>query len=337
MSETTKTVRWGVMGTARIATKVGKAIHQADGAELAAIASRNSERAGDWAAEHGAGRSYGNYESLLDDDELDALYIPLPPSMHLEWVVRAAERGKHVLCEKPLAMNAAEAAEMAAACREHGVQLMDGVMWLHHPRTAVMRQAVRDGKLGQLRRVTSAFSFHWDEVPMQDIRMQRELGGGCLGDLGWYCAGATLWAMGGMPERVCATARYLNDVDINFSAVLWYDNDRTASFDCAFDTTWRKWFELAGTHGSLVCDDFVNPWKIDKPRFWLHDADGRPTEHVCEPLIQEVCMIEDFCKLVRSGDLDFRWPNTAVATQRVCDALDEAARSGSVVELEGPA
>jgi predicted dehydrogenase len=334
MSEASSTVQWGVMGTARIATKVGKAIRQAQGAALAAIASRSAQRAADWAAEHGAARSYGSYEALLDDEQLDALYIPLPPSMHLEWVVRAAERGKHVLCEKPVARSAAEAEEMAAACREHGVQLMDGVMWLHHPRTAAMHEALREGKLGALRRITSAFSFHWDEFPMHDIRMQRKLGGGCLGDLGWYCVGATLWAFGGPPERVCAAARYLNDVDVNFSALLWYDNDRTASFDCAFDTSWRKWFEVAGTHGSLVCDDFVNPWNTERARFWLHDADGKSTEHVSEPLVQEVCMIEDFCKIVRSGELDERWPKSAVATQRVCDALDKAARSGSVVELD---
>lgn len=334
MSKTTETVQWGVMGTARIATKVGKAIHQAQGAELAVVASRSAERAAEWAAEHGAHRSYGNYDALLDDDQIHAVYIPLPPSLHLEWVVRAAQRGKHVLCEKPLAMNAAEAEQMAAACREHGVQLMDGVMWLHHPRTAAMQQALCGGKISQLRRVTSAFSFHWDDVPMQDIRMQRELGGGCLGDLGWYCVGATLWAFGGLPRRVYGAARYLNDVDISFSALLWYEDDRMASFDCAFDTSPRKWFEIAGTHGSLVCDDFVNPWNTDKPRFWLHDADGKSTEHVSQPLIQEVCMIEDFCTIVRSGKLDDHWPKTAIATQRVCDALDKSARSGRVVELE---
>lgn len=361
MSNDLHTVRWGVMGTARIATRVTNAIHAVEGAEATAIASRSAERAAAWAAEHNVQRSYGEYQALLDDPELDAIYIPLPPSMHHEWTIRAAEAGKHVLCEKPIAVTTAEAEEMAAACREHNVQFMDGVMWVHHPRAAAMLNAIRDESFGKLRRITSGFSFQmetWlqnsvpfakqiqteascdntpittlDDAKPNELRLQRELGGGCLGDLGWYNVRATLWAFGGLPQRVFGTARYRYHVDLNFSGLMWYDNDRIASFDCGFDQTWRKWFEVIGTGGSLVCDDFVAPWDPEHPRFWIHDTSGKPCEHSAEPQIQEQCMIEDFCEIVRSGNLDDRWPNDAIANQRVIEALDKSARTEQVVEI----
>jgi predicted dehydrogenase len=253
--------------------------------------------------------------------------------MHAEWTIKAAERGKHVLCEKPLAMNVREAEAMAAACREHGVQLMDGVMWLHHPRARDMLRPIQDGTLGRLRRVTSAFTFCWDEIPHADFRLRRESGGGSLYDLGWYSVGAALWAFGALPERVYGTARYYNDIDMSFSGLLWFADERMSSFDSGFDTGMRKWLEVAGTAGSLVCDDFTRAWNEDRPRFWLHGPQGKTAEHVSASPSQEVCLIEDFCAIVRSGRLNDHWPQIAVATQRMCDALDRSARTGEAVEL----
>src|SRR5579872_4291682 len=155
---------------------------------------------------------------MLNDSEIDAVYIPLPPSLHCEWTCRAAEQGKHVLCEKPLAPNLAEAQRMAAACRAANRQLMDGMMWVHHDRTAAMRAIFSSGELGPLKRVTSAFSINAWHLRPDDIRFQRELGGGALGDMGWYCVGAILWAFGDLPQRVFATARFERDVDMNLSA-----------------------------------------------------------------------------------------------------------------------
>ena len=329
----TKVVRWGVLGTARIATKIAAAIRRVPGAELRAVASRSADRAAAWASEHGAAESFGAYDAVVDHPGVDAVYIPLPPSMHREWTVRAAERGKHILCEKPLAMNAAEAREMADACRSCGVQLMDGVMWLHHPRAADMLRPLRDGTLGELRRVTSAFTFFADRLAPDDLRFQRALGGGSLLDLGWYCVGAALWAFGGLPERVHGTGRFRDDVDTNFSGLMWFGGDRAASFDCGFDVSARKWIEVAGTLGSLVCDDFTRPWNEEKPRFWLHGSGGKASEHVAAPRTQEVAMIERFCGIVRGGRIDEDWPSAAVRTQRVCDALAASARAGAVVEL----
>ena len=332
MDGSERLVRWGVMGTAAIASKVGQAIQRTPGAELVAIASRSSERSTAWAAEHGVPRSYGNYQSLLEDDDLDAIYIPLPPSMHAEWTIHAAEHGKHVLCEKPLALNAQQAEEMTAACHEHNVQLMDGVMWVHHPRTIRMRQLIEDGALGSVSRLTSSFSCVLPDVP-GEIRWQAELGCGVLMDLGWYCVRAAMWAFGDLPDRVYSTARYVRDVDVSLSGILWFEDNRIASFDCSFDMVWRKWFEVAGSLGTLVCDDFVSPWKPEHPRYWTHNAEGNSTEHVSDPVIQEECMIDDFCQAVRNGQQNDRWPREALGNQRVCDALAKSARSGAVVKL----
>jgi len=145
---------------------------------------------------------------------------------------------------------------------------------------------------------------------------------------------ATLWALGALPKRVYGTARYYNDVDRNFSGILLYEDERLATFDSGFDVGMRKWMEVAGTKASLVCDDFTKPWDESRPRFWVHDASGKSSEHVSEAPIQEVCMIEDMCDIIRTGNLSDRWPQEAINTQKVCDALDKSARTGEWVDVK---
>ncbi len=325
-------VRWGILGTARIAQKLAAAMHQAPNAEVVAVASREASRAADWAGRHQVPVACASYEELLERDDIDAVYIPLPPTLHAEWTIRAAERGKHILCEKPLAASLREALEMEAACRANDVQLMDGVMWLHTPRATAMADAVARGSLGDLRRTTAAFSFCWDPPPLEDIRFRSDVGGGALGDTGWYCVGVALWAFGATPVRAFGTARWGHGVDVHFSGTLWFDDGRMASFDCGFDTVTRRWFEIAGTHGSLVCDDFVRPWAEKPPRFWTHDRNGVATTTTCEDHLQEMCLVEAFGRIVQSGVRDEHWPRRAIETQRVCGALMRSARCGETVE-----
>lgn len=327
-------VRFGILGAARIARKLAPAIQQAEGARLVAVASRDQARAKAFADEFGIPLSFGSYEALLDSNTVDAIYLPLPPALHLPWTKAAAERGKHVLCEKPLAATADEAREMAAVCKAAGVQLLDGTMWVHHPRAAAMRMFLQDGSLGELRRVTSVFTFLDDVLPPGDFRYAREYGGGSLLDLGWYCVRASMWAFGGFPERVAGWARWENDVDIDFLGHLWFAGYRTASLESGFRTVRRKWLEVAGTHGSLVCDDFTRAKDPEQPRFWVHDADGNSTTHVVPGPQQEVCMVENFCRTVLSGQLREDWSVDAVATQVVCEALDRAARTGQTIEID---
>lgn len=326
-------VRWGILGTARIADKIAPAIQATPAATLVAVASRQADRAAEWASKHSVTRSYGAYQALLDDPDVDAVYIPLPPSLHEEWTLKAFQAGKHVLCEKPLATSAASAAAMVRASREAGRLLMDGVMWRHHPRAFDLQAAITQPELGQLRRITSAFSFAAEKFPADDLRFQRELGGGALLDLGWYCVGAALWATAALPERVWATANFVNDVDRIFSGVLWFPGQVVASFDCSFDTAMRKWIEVAGSQGSVVCDDFTRPWNEEKARFWIHDQFGKVAERVSAPARQENCLIAEFCRRVLAGDVRTEWAEASYQVQRVCEALDQSARTGQVISL----
>lgn len=333
-------LRFGVLGTGRITRKVGPAIARTPGAALAAVASRDTDRAAAWAAEHGAPRHYDSYSALLDDPDLDALYIALPAALHHEWTIKAAERGLHVLCEKPLAPSLAQATEMVASCLDHNVQLMDGVMWVHTPRAAEMQAVIDSGTLGSLRRVTSAFTIHPDHWTPTEPRLDPNLGGGSLLDLGWYCVGATLRAFDELPRSVRATAEYRGGVDVALSALLDFSDphngtSRTAGFDCGFTTAMRKWIEIAGDQGSLVCDDFPRARIPEKTRFWLHGRWAEASEVRCPPSTQEEDLITTFCEAARTGPIH-TWAETALNVQRVCEALLTAAREERMVELTEP-
>lgn len=326
-------VGWGILSTANITSKVHRAMDLAAGATPLAVASRSEDKAKAWAKEHNVPKAYGSYEALLQDPDIEAVYIALPPSLHAEWTIRAAEHGKNVLCEKPLAGSTSDAIAMWDACKTYNVQLMDGVMWVHHQRAEQMKEHLEE--LGRIRRVTSAFCFQWDTVPEDNIRLKPELAGGCLGDLGYYCVRAIWWALEDVPTEVFATARYYNDVEMSLSAMLWYDGERMASFDCSFDTQMRQWLEVAGTEGSLVCDDFALPWSEQKARWWLHDGKGNSKEFSVADCIQEVRMIEEFSRLVDTGELESSWPNDSISTMRVCDALATSARRNQRIEVAG--
>src|SRR5262249_42435535 len=173
-------------GVANNNKRVLPAFARSTHAELRAIASRSLGRARAAAAAAGIPTAYGSYEQLLEDPAIDAVYIPLPNSLHADWAMKAAERGKHVLCEKPLAPTAAAAQRVVDFCRAKGVCLLDGFAWPHHPRTARLRQLLDGGRLGEVRRVTGAFTFAMRPLDPANIRLRPELGGGSLLDVGCY-------------------------------------------------------------------------------------------------------------------------------------------------------
>lgn len=333
MTTNAKTVKFAILGTARIANKVGNAIRCASGAELELITSRQLADAQLWQAEYGANEASQGYQSALEHPDIQVVYIPLPPSMHKEWTIKAAEAGKHVLCEKPPAMNAVDVAEMLAACKANGVQFMDGTMWSHTPRANDMRAILNSGQLGKLRRVVSAFSIQMPDTPEQH-RYVPELGGGALYDIGWYCVRAALWAFSAVPTHVYASATYHRGVDNNATAIMWFPENRMATFDCGYDLTRRKWMEVVGESGSLVCDDFLSPWNIEKQRFWTHDDQGVATEHQSRSVVQETAMVEAMVEIVQSQCLNEYWPAVSLDNQRVVDALILSAKTGEKVELE---
>lgn len=327
-------VRWGIMGTADIAGKLVEAMKAARNADVVAVASRSQQRAEEWAKEQGIERAYGSYDSMLSDSEIDAVYIPLPPSMHSEWGIKTAKAAKHVLSEKPLTMDVMEAERLAEACRKNNVQLMDGVMWVHHHRTKAVKQAITDGVIGDLRRVTAAFSFSWGaEVPTGNIRAQKNLGGGSLGDLGYYCVRGILWAFEEMPHAVYARASYGNGVDMELSGMFSFSDNRTAAMDCGFSMQGRRWLELAGTEAALGMDDFVLPLSTEESSYWISTGKGYREQVGFGPCIQEVEMIEAFSECVQQQTIEKSWIQDALDTTKVCCALAESAESGRVVEL----
>ncbi|MEZ6129952.1 MAG: Gfo/Idh/MocA family oxidoreductase [Planctomycetaceae bacterium] len=327
-------VRFAILGTAKIAHTVGPKIQSAPGSHLVGIASRSAQKAADFAAQYGLEKRYGNYQAALDDPDIDAVYLPLPPSMHSEWTIRAAEAGKHVLCEKPLACHVAEVDQMLAACRQHNVVLLDGVMWYHTARAQKLKQLVDDQQPGTVRQITAAFTFHWDTMPMDNLRMHRDTGGGALLDLGWYCVGAALWLFQDRPVEVFAKANWCNDVDIRMNAFLWFADSRVATIECGFDAVRRRWLEVTGTAATLFCDDFTRPWNAEEPSFRTLNNDGHRTDYVCPDKPQEERMITAFCDLIQQTSVHHPWLTLSRETQLVCDALDRSARESRVVKLE---
>jgi len=246
-------VRWGLLSTASIGRLVIEATSQAQHVEFVAVASRDAARARAFADELGVPGSFGSYEELLASDDVDAVYIALPVSLHTEWTVKALQAGKHVLCEKPFAMTAADAERCFDVAESAGTLCVEGFMYRHHPQTSLARRLVADGVIGALATVRAALSV---SVPVGDIRRSVELGGGTLLDLGCYCVSAArLFA--GEPERVCAE-RVLDGpagVDLRFAATLRMPDGVLAQFDAGLDLPRRDELELIGTGGKVTIPD----------------------------------------------------------------------------------
>src|SRR5438105_4625841 len=257
-----KKLRWGILGVAKINERLLPAFKKATNAELVGIASRSLQKAHDAAKEAGIPKAFGSYEALLDDPSIDAVYNPLPNTLHDEWTRKAAERGKHVLCEKPLTPTASEAEALVAFCHARKIKLMDGFMWPHHPRTRQIRELLDSGKLGRVERATGTFSFR---LPMDatNIRLQAPMAGGSLLDVGSYPVYGIRWAFGEEPVKVWATARYRFDVDVEMSATLWFADGRTAHFDCGFVHPTRQWFEIVGEKATILVPEMWVPRKAN--------------------------------------------------------------------------
>ena len=255
----TERLRWGVLSTANIGrAAVNPALQASRNGVLQAVASRDAERADAFAREHGIPRAYGSYEALIDDPDIDALYVPLPNSLHREWVIRAVGAGKHVLCEKPLALGAADCLEMAAAAEEAGVKLMEAFMYRFHPRIERVVDMIRDGHIGEVGAVRSTFTFRLRSP--DNIRLDPSLGGGSLMDVGCYCVNVSRTIVGEEPHAVQATAQWTErGVDEAFAGLLHFPGGAVAHFDCALTLERCERFEVAGSDGYLDVDHAFLP------------------------------------------------------------------------------
>jgi len=348
--------RWGILSTAAIARKNWRAIAKTKTGSVVAVASRRLDAAKTFVQEcqaHTAQRtlteSVEGYDALLARKDVDAVYIPLPTGLRKEWIIAAAESGKHVLAEKPTALSASDLEEILAACKRNNVQFMDGVMFMHSARLPMLRQILDDGQsIGDIRRIACHFSFLGDDnFSKSNIRVDSQLEPfGCLGDLGWYCIRFLLWA-NRWQTPIHMTGRCLSrakggesesEVPTEFSAELAFPDRSTGSFYCSFATGNQQWAHISGTKGNAFLKDFVLPhygsevsFEIEQPTFVVDGCDFHMQEHTRRQIVneyasghdpaQEINMFETFNKIVLEGKLDPFWGDIALATQRVMDRL----------------
>jgi xylose dehydrogenase (NAD/NADP) len=245
--------RFGIISTARINRLVIAGARKSGRVEVAAVASRDQVRAEAYAREQGIDRAYGSYEALLADPELDAVYISLPNSMHVEWSIRALEAGKHVLCEKPLTRRFAEAEQAFDVAERTGRLLMEGFMYRHNPQTARLSALVAEGAIGELQLVRAAFSFTVDNP--SNIRMLAELDGGALMDVGCYCVNASRLLAGEAADVYGSQVLGPGGADVRFATTIRFPRDVLGQFDCGLDLPTRDELEVIGSEGSLFLDD----------------------------------------------------------------------------------
>jgi predicted dehydrogenase len=367
---TGKVCRWGILGTAGIARKNWKAIRLSGNGVVAAVASRSASSANRFIDECSAEVPFcerplaiDSYEALLERADIDAVYIPLPTALRHEWVKRAAEAGKHIVGEKPAALDAGQVADMLEACRKHKVQYMDGVMFMHSQRLPMIREVLERGEaVGELKRLAAQFSFCGnEEFRTTNIRTHSDLEPhGCLGDLGWYCIRFFLWAMRGeMPQkvhgRILSTLQGTTSpqsVPGEFSAELVFPSGVSASFYCSFVTENQQWVHASGSRGYLRVNDFVLPFRgaeVDavsgQDIFDVQNCSFHMENHLHRHSVreydaghstaQEVRLFRSFSEIVVSGQLSDVWPDWTLKTQQVLDAcFQSAASNGATITLD---
>ena len=336
-----RTVHWGMLSTAGIGRVAAQALADVPGAQFVAVAGRDRQRAVAYAAELGIPRSFGSYEELLADDEVDAVYVPLPIALHTEWTIKALQAGKHMLCEKPLAPTAAEAAACFDAAEAAGRHCVEGLMWRHHPQTRRAQQLIADGAIGRLAHIRAALSV---DVPPGDIRRTGRLGGGAVLDLGCYCISAVR-LFGGEPLAVSA-AQVVDPTegaaggDLRLAATLQLPYDVLAQLDVALDFPRRDELELIGTAGKITVPD---PWLCRRGYLDLErggvteriavDPDGQlgltaPGEDNLDAYRIELATTT---AMIINGDPPTFGREDAVAQAATVEAVRTAARTGQLV------
>ena len=315
------------MSTANINRKVIPAAHASAKVELVAVASRDQARADQYAKTWEIQRSYGSYEALLADEEVEAVYISLPNSLHCEWAIKALEAGKHVLCEKPLSRHASEVEAAFDAADRTGRLLSEAFMYRHNPQTKRAKQLVDEGAIGELRLIRSAFSYPlYDE---DNIRLRTDLDGGALMDVGCYAvSGSRLF--GGEPEKVYGEAWFgPSGTDAVFAGMLRFPSDVVALFDSGTAMTERDELEAIGSEGSLFLDD---PWHCKVPGIELRRG-GRVERIELDRVDSYRLELENVSDAIRGEGELLLGRDDAVAQARVLEALHDSAIHGAPMSL----
>ena len=318
-------VKWGLVSTADINRKVIPGARESGKVDLVAVASRNQERADDYAREWEIPRAYASYEALLADPDVEAVYISLPNTLHAEWSIKALDAGKHVLCEKPFSRHQEEVDASFDAAERNGRQLSEAFMYRHNPQTAKLVELVRDGAIGELRLIRSAFSYGLYDA--ENIRLRTDVEGGALMDVGCYnVSGSRL--LGGEPERVWGEAWYgPSGTDWVFAGTMRFAGDVLAAFDCGTALPNRDELEAIGSEGSLFLDD---PWHCVHPVIELRRDDGVERielEHVDSYRLE----LENLSDAIRGEAELLLGQEDALGQARALEALHRSATTGAPV------
>ena len=314
----------GLLSTARINEKLAAGAQLVDEVELVAIGSRDLARAEEQASALGVERALGSYEAVLEDPDVDAVYVSLPNSMHVDWSIRALESGKHVLCEKPMARSVEPVEQAFDAAERSGLVLTEAFMWRHHPQAHKLVELLP--RLGELRLVRACFSF-----PLEgsgNIRQSGELEGGALMDVGCYCVSGARLVAGEPVEVLGARVSGADGVDVRFTGMLRFEGDVLATFDCGIDMANRYGLELVGSEGSLFLAD---PWHSREPVLELRGADGSVEEVAVERANPYACELRDLAAAVAGERKPLLGRADAVGQARAIAALYRSAESGEMV------
>jgi predicted dehydrogenase len=321
-------VRWGIVSTAHINRLVIPPAQSSPKVDLRAVASRDLERAREYAAKWAIPQAYGSYDELLADPDIEAVYISLPNNLHVEWSIRALEAGKHVLCEKPLSRHPADVEAAFDAADRSGRFLTEAFMYRHNPQTAKLVELVRGGAIGELRLVRAAFSYSlYDE---SNIRLRTDVEGGSLMDVGCYCvSGSRLLA--GEPESAFGQAWFgPSGTDWVFTGLLRFPGDVLAEFDCGTALPERDELEAIGSEGSLFLDD---PWHCRTPVIELR-RDGRAERIELEPVDSYGLELENLSDAIRGEAEPLLGCEDARGQAAALDALLRSAELGAPVALD---
>ncbi len=324
-------VRWGVLGAANIALQqVIPAMQQSNACAMMAVASRDLQKARDAAQQLGLPRAYGSYEELVADPDIEAIYNPLPNHLHVPWTIRAAEHGKHVLCEKPIALNAREAEQLLAVQQRTGVQIAEAFMVRTHPQWVAARDLITGGRIGALRLINGHFTYFRRDP--NDVRSIPEWGGGALMDIGCYPITMSRWLFGEEPTDVVGQLEFDPDMGIDRvgSALLRFPSGQ-AAFTFGGQVALHQQMKLFGTRGHITIEVPFNP-PADRPARIVVD-DGRDLVQggaealTFAPTNQYTIQGERFSAAVRGTTTVAVSLQDAIANMRVIDAIVRSAAS----------
>jgi len=330
-------LRWGILGAARINERLLPAIVEAENAELVAIASRRPGAAAETLAKYGPdqtrARIHDDLEDLLNDAEVDAVYLPMANHEHAHWALRAIESGKHVLCEKPMALTVDDISAIETAARRHRVTVMEGFMYRFHPQHARVRELVNSGLFGDVRSVRATYSFMMRPARRYRLEQPIENGGGALWDIGCYAVHSARMFFEDAPVAVTAVSSYVGSgADISSSGVIDFGRGRFAQFDFSFERARRSEYEVIGSKGGIKCHTV---WQLpgDIPIISWWTEDGRQCEEKLPPANHFRLEIEHFSDCVLNGREPALSLDDAKDNCRILEAAMQSAAEGRLIKL----